>query len=251
MKLSLKSIGVAILSTNRPECTKRLINSIERTTATFGWKIFVMDDSESHIKPKVLSSCNRDWVQYCDTGEKIGVAQNTNRAMKVLEPYDYKIIFNNDVEVRKSNWAFFYPVSMIKTGFHHFCFQQEGLWGAGTEKRPEVIWDTKGCTIKTIKSFPQGAILVYDRLAAETVGYFDNDSFKGYGKSHWDWSFRVSDSGIQPEGIHDVVGSNDYFMVHDELCCTPTEKRIDDYARNSKILDELRTKKKRIFIPYG
>jgi len=252
MKLSIGDIGVAILSTNRPECTKRLINSIEKRTPVSGWKLFVMDDSEPRYKPQVLSACQKDWVQYCDTGERIGVAKNTNQAMRALQPYKYKIILNNDVEMIKRNWMFLYPIAMMRTGFHHFCFQQEGLWGAATKKRPEEIWNHKGCTIKTIQNYPQGAVLAYDQTAFETVGYFDAKLFESYGKSHWDWSFRVSDSGIQPEGIHDIVGSNDYMKVHDELCCTPTAQRLESYTRNTAILNNLRTRAgERIYIPYG
>ena len=220
-----------------------------------GWKVFVMDDSESHIKTKVLAACDRNWVQYCDTGERIGVAKNTNQAMKALEPYEYKIIFNNDVDVLKRNWAFFYPISMIKTGFHHFCFQQEGLWGAGTVKRPEKVWNHKGCTIKTIQNYPQGAILAYDRVAAETVGFFDAKNFKSYGFSHHLWSHSISESKIQPEGIHDIIRSNDYFCVHDELCSTPTIERIESYARNRVIflreLKKIRENKRDIYTPYN
>jgi len=114
LEINILSIGVAILSTNRPECTKRLLDSIQKRTPTMGWKVFVMDDSESHIKPKVIDVCQRDWVQYCDTGERIGVAKNTNFAMKAIQNYPYKILLNNDVEILKPNWQFFYPVVAVK-----------------------------------------------------------------------------------------------------------------------------------------
>ena len=36
--IRLDQIGVAILSTNRVECTKRLLDSIEEKTPTNGWR---------------------------------------------------------------------------------------------------------------------------------------------------------------------------------------------------------------------
>jgi len=236
-KINIKNIGIAILSTDRPECTKRILDSIERKTATSDICVFLCDDSTPEYKNEIIDICNRSWVNFFDTGSRIGVAKNTNRAMQLLESFDFKIIMNNDVEVLKSNWIFFYPVAMVKTGFHHFCFQQEGLWGAGTEKRPQKIWEKNGCTIKTIDNYPQGAILAYDQKAFQTVGYFDAENFKSYGFSHWMWSFSVSESKIQPKGIHDIVGSNKYFKVYDELSCTNINDRVESYSRNRVIFD--------------
>jgi len=250
--IRLDQVGVAILSTDRVECTKKLLDSIESKTPTIGWRVFVMDDSSEANANQVFHVCQRDWVDYRRTGDRIGVARNTNEAMKVLEEFEFKIILNNDVEILKRGWALIYPMVMVATGYHHLCFQQEGLWGAGTEKRPQTITQVKQFEIKTIHNFPQGAVMAYDQKAFKTVGYFDAKAFQGYGKSHWDWSFRVSDSGIQPEGIHDVIGSNNYFVVHNELCCTPMDKRVADYKRNSEIFELMRNHKgKRIYIPYG
>lgn len=251
--IQINQIGIAILSTDRVECTQRLLQSIERHTKTNKLSVFVCDDSKAPNKKQVLDICQRPWIQFQDTGNRIGVARNTNFAIKALEPFKYKLILNNDVEVLKDNWAFFYPIAMMKTGFHHFCFQQEGLWGAGTKKRPERVWGCRGCTIKTIDNFPQGALLAYDKVAEETVGFFDAATFLGYGKSHWDWSFRVSDSGIQSKGIHDVLGSNKYFRVYDEMCATPIDQRIADYSKNTDIFNQLRATDigQRIYIPYA
>ena len=142
---------------------------------------------------------------------------------------------------------------MVRTGIHHFCFQQEGLWGAGTTKRPEEIWNRSGCNIKTIQTSPQGAILALDQKAFETVGYFDSEKFHSYGFSHWLWSFAVSESRIQPKGIHDVIGSNEYYKVHNEPCTTPPTERTEWYSRNREIFEsefqKIKEKKREIYTP--
>jgi GT2 family glycosyltransferase len=242
-------IGIAILSTDRPVCLGKLLKSIDKFTNHEYLSVLVIDDSSDPEGCEFVCE-EYDWCTFFHTGERIGVAQNTNRAMWSIAEHPYKLILNNDVEILRIGWEFYYFLAMQQTGIHHFCFQQEGLWGAGTKNRPEEITTKYGRRIKTIHNYPQGAILAYDQEAFGAVGYFDCLSFRGYGKSHWDWSFRVSESGIQPEGIHDVVGSNDYFKVHDVGCTTPQKERIEDYKRNTKILEKLRGDKSRIYISY-
>jgi len=250
MNIDKEHIGIAILSTDRPKCLQRLLKSIEDHSNTDGLCVLVIDDSTD---PDTCESVANQypWTVFTHTGERIGIAANTNRAMWAMTSYPYHMIMNNDVEVMRIGWQYYYFLAMEQTGFHHFCFQQEGLWGAGTKKRPEVINEYYKRKIKTIANSPQGAILTYDQKAFSTVGYFDAHSFIGYGKSHWDWSFRISESGIQPKGIHDVVGSNRYFKVHDELCTTPTTERLKDYQKNGLVFDNLRNVPNRIYIDYA
>jgi len=245
-----EDIGISILSTDRPECLDRLLRSIEDHTKKDGLRVHVADDSLNFEECKRICEKYSFVTFYHMFGSRLGIAKNTNIAMRLIKKYPYKILFNNDVEIKRVGWEFYYFLSMQQTGIHHFCFQQEGLWGAGTSKRPETITEISGRKIKTIDNFPQGAILAYDQLAFDTVGYFDCKNFKGYGRSHWDWSFRVSDSGIQPSGIHDVVGSNDYFIVHDEPCTTQQSIRLEEYRKNTKVLERLRGVKDRVYIEY-
>jgi len=245
-----EEVGIAILSTDRPHCLERLLKSIADHTNMKGMNVLVMDDSED-LEPCLKICGAYPWALLFHMGKRIGVARNTNAAMRGLSGFPYKIIMNNDVEITKKGWWSLYPVAMQQTGIHHFCFQQEGLWGAGTHKRPQEIQEIGGRKVKTIHDFPQGAILAYDQKASGMVGYFDAKEFNGYGKSHWDWSFRVSNSGIQPEGIHDLPISNEYFKVHDEACTTESKTRIDDYQRNTKVLERLRQDKSRIFVNYA
>jgi len=254
MKIKNNDIGVAILSTDRPSCLERLLNSIQTHTSLEGFFIHVIDDS-SDPKPCENICKEYPWVLFHHTGERIGIAQNTNHAMLSIAKKPYKLIFNNDMEILRVGWEYYYFLAMQQTSFHHFCFQQIGLWGNGNKKkRPETIQCYNDRTIKTIYDHPQGALLAYDQVAFDTVGYFDAELFKSYGRSHWLWSFAISESEIQPKGIHDVVGSNKYFRVHNEPCTTPAKERIESYMRNTKIFeDELQKMKmqcRHIYTPY-
>ncbi len=235
-----KNICVSILSTDRPKCLQRLLQSIQDYTVLEDLTVLVVDDSSD--QGCMIKEMQKEfpWILIWHTGERIGIARNTNKALWAMnvKEWEYRLILNDDVEVLSKNWEYLYPNAMKKSGFHHMCFQQMGLWGAGTNKRPQTIQLHSGIEIRTIQDCPQGSVLALDSLAFDTAGFFDSDKFHSYGKSHWMWSFSISESDIQPKGIHDLKMSNDYFKVHDEICTTPSEERIASYQRNTKIFQE-------------
>lgn len=243
-------IGVAILSTDRPECLKRLLDSM--TEYGYDEDIHIFDDS-TNVEPILSLIENYKNIIFKHTGNRIGVAQNTNHALRRLQDYDYSLLFNNDCEILDFGWRTFYYKAFLETNIHHFCFRQNGLWGAGTSYRPHLDQVINGWIIRTITDFPQGALLAFSKKALETVGYFDSKMFKSYGKAHWMWSFSISESGIQIPGIHDVIGSNTVFKVHNEPSCTPCKERLEFYKLNTNIFKEelmkLRSKTRSIYTP--
>lgn len=245
----MNNLGVAILNTDRPHCLKRILSSIENHTKKFP-EIFIVDDSTNEPDIKFLPS----WVHYIHTGERIGIAKNTNFALQMISEFPYKIIFNNDVEILKNGWDELYIDGMKKTNIHCFSFRQLGLWGAvkfgERGKRPDRRWVYSGVNIATIKEMPQGALIAFDQKAFETVGYYDTE-FKKYGASHHDWCNRISLSGIQPMGFHDLGNSNEYFKVHDEVCTTSYKDRKIYYQKNMERYRNICKNKNRTYIDYS
>lgn len=239
-------VGIAILSTDRKEYLSKLIASIEENTSKEELKhhsFFVFDDSEKEKKDIERICKHRDWLNFVDTGVRIGVANNTNNALEELSCFEYMLIMNNDVQVLNKDWILHYPKAMEKSGLHHFCFRQLGLWGAcrtvenkRVDKRPDVISHINLQGIATIHDKPQGALLALTKKAFETVGYFNTD-FPKFGGSHHLYSYRIAYSGIQPEGIHDTDNSNDFFMVHNIPSVTPMKQKLKDYREAMKLLD--------------
>jgi hypothetical protein len=230
-------IGVAILSTDRSNCLLRLLQSIKEHPPKRTIDIFIVDDSSS---PNLTESVSRSVGigKFIHTGHRIGIAKNTNAAIDILLPYDFKIILNNDVSILSNDSFLLYPAATLSTDYHLWSFRQLGLWGACREgesdKRPDVRTNVNGIGIATVQEFPQGAILAFDRLVFETIGYFD-ESFTGYGYSHHLWVNAFGYSKLQPRGFHDLSLSNNYFKVYNEECCTPHKKRIEDYQRNAEL----------------
>ncbi|MDP1712568.1 MAG: glycosyltransferase [Candidatus Nanopelagicaceae bacterium] len=235
------NIGVGILSYNRLESLQRLITSIRRLTDMSHTLVFVSDDASSadvrlwlQQQPDIIAVCNE---------QNLGVAGNTNRLLRCLDRFRYKIILNDDVEVLVPGWDRFYVDVMIRTGYHHFCYRQPGLYGAAES---EGIKTPRGdVTVLTVKEKPHGAVLAFDDVAFNAVGYFD-EQFGKYGMEHVDWSHRIGLSGIQPPGYHDANGSSKYFKIHKNR--SATEGRNHSLAEAKNAFERLAGDRSRIFV---
>lgn len=202
-------VGVAILSYNRLHCIRRLVESIREKTDMSQIRVFILDESTDQSVVNYLNTITDMTVFHFS---RVGIAGNSNRAIRCLAPFKYKLLLNDDVTVQKQGWHKLY-FSVPETGIHHFCMRQAGVYGA--TKSEGKRHSLGGAQVWTISEKPQGAVLAFDNLTFSKVGFFDED-FGIYGLEHVDWSERVSLSGIQPMGYHDLVNSDQFFKIHDE-----------------------------------
>lgn len=202
------NIGVGILSYNRLGSLQRLIESIRNFTDLTRTTVFVSDESSNEDVKQWLRE--QPDIVVLDNSTRLGVAGNTNRLLRCLSRFRYKLILNDDVEVKQYGWDHFYFEAMAKTGYHHFCFREPGIYAA--TERDGVVKQVNGLSIRTIQDKPQGSIMALDDMAFEKVGYFD-EQFGYYGMEHVDWSRRVSRAKIQPEGYHDVEDADAFFKI--------------------------------------
>lgn len=235
------NIGVGILSYNRLNSLQRLIESIRRTTDLSRTTIFVSDEStKQEIKEWLRQQHD---IVAIDNSNRLGIAGNSNRLLRCLARFKYKILLNDDVEVLQPGWETFYFDAMVRTGFHHFCFRQPGIYGA--TQNDATVRRYGDVIIKTVNSRPHGSVMAFDHIAFEAVGYFD-ESFGIYGMEHVDWSLRVERSKIQPAGYHDVAGSEQYFKIWDEP--SAVEERHKHYNESKKLFQQLSSNPSRIRI---
>jgi glycosyltransferase involved in cell wall biosynthesis len=221
------NIGVGILSYNRLPSLQRLIESIRNHTDLKRTTVFVSDESTNQ-DVKTWLNLQQDII-VVDNPSRLGVAGNSNRLLRCLSRFKHKIMLNDDVLVLKTGWEKFYADAMATTGMHHFCYRQNGVYGARAEDI--TTSNSNGLTLKTIKDKPQGSIMAFDQKAFDTVGYFD-ERFGLYGMEHVDWSRRLSQSNIQLAGFHDVAGSENYFAISkDESAVEQRGQHLSD-ARN-------------------
>lgn len=234
-------VGVGILSYNRIGSICRLVESIRKFTDLKKTTVFISDESTDE-KVKAYLSTVKDMV-ILDNKERLGVAGNTNRLMRCLERFRYKILLNDDVEVLAPGWEYLYANAIDKTSIHHFCMRQIGVLKAnGSEGKSD---DINGIKIWTIKERPHGAVIAYDVTASKAVGYFD-EQFGIYGMEHVDWSNRVGLSGIQKQGYHDVLGSDSYFKIHSDA--SKVEEKGRHLSEAKKKFDQAKDNRSRIYV---
>lgn len=235
------NIGVGILSYNRLPSLTRLIDSIRQNTDLKRTTIFVSDESSD---PQVKNWLNSQHdIIVVDNPSRLGVAGNSNRLLRCLSRFKYKLLLNDDVQVLKPGWEKFYFDCMASTGMHHFCYRQTGVYGARADDA--TITNLNGFTLKTINDKPHGSIMAFDQKAFETVGYFD-ERFGTYGMEHVDWSRRIGMSGIQPPGYHDIAGSEGYFSISNDA--SAVEQRGEHLSHARQLYATLSQETKRIYV---
>jgi GT2 family glycosyltransferase len=220
LKLSLRdgyypisnNIGIGILSHQRPNALKRLISSIKKHTDFRKTSIFISDDGSTD------SELNTYLDQLANSGDftiirndRIGVAGNSNRLLRCLSRFKYGILLNDDVEILKNGWEYFYVRAFEKTGMHHFVFRQPGVYGA----RKGTAVSVRDTPLNVIHERPHGAVLAFTRNMLTSCGYF-NEDFGLYGMEHVDWSSKAWEFKLQDKGFFDVEDSHKYFMIHNE-----------------------------------
>ena len=236
-------IGIGILSYNRMACIRRLIESIRRHTDLSRVCIFVSDESSDRSIKSWLSK--QEDITFINNDERLGVAGNTNRLLRCLARFKYKILLNDDVQIAKKGWENIYVAAMKETGYHHFCMRQRGIYGA--KDRDGKVIALKGLGIQTITEKPHGAVIAFDDIAFDKVGYFD-ESFGTYGMEHVDWSNRVSLSEIQPNGFHDVIGSEQFFIIHKESSAVSSTDRSIAFRQAKEKYAQVSKNKRRIYV---
>ncbi len=212
------NIGVGILSYNRIDSLRRLVASIRSHTDLLKTTVFISDESDniSQEDSEWLDSLS-DFVVIRD--DRIGIAGNSNRLLRCLSRFQYKILLNDDTEVLANGWDAFYPEYIKKTGIHHFCYREPGVYGA----QPGTPKTVRGHAVSVVHDKPHGAVMAFDDEAFKAVGYFD-EGFGKYGMEHVDWSERVaSATGI--DGFYDAEGSNRFFKIH------PQTSSVEDRTR--------------------
>jgi len=237
-------VGVGILSYNRIGSLRRLVESLRRHTDLTKTTVVISDESTDARTRRYTEGLSGQEFAILHSDRRIGVAGNTNRLMQCLERFRYRIIMNDDVEVLRPGWEHHYVSAMKEHGYHHFCMRQSGVQGAratdGTRRKlgKHTIW--------TITEKPHGAVLVYDDEAGRTAGFFD-ERFGLYGMEHVDWSHRISMSGIQPPGYHDVVGSDMFLKICPDASAVGSEKS-SELSRSRVLFKKLRSDRNRIYV---
>jgi GT2 family glycosyltransferase len=227
------NIGVGILSYNRRDSLKRLVDSIIRYTDLRKTTIFISDDCSTDSELlKYLDSVTNNFTVIKNSA-RIGVAGNSNRLLRCLSRFKYGILLNDDVEILQNGWEKHYADAMCRTNMHHFTYTQVGVYGA----KPGEQETRNGTIVRKSNSKPHGAVLAFTNSMLQKCGYFD-ESYGTYGMEHVDWSQKAWEMGLQDKGFFDVNGSDKFYKTHAEKSSVDNK---DQHLKNAKAVFENRS----------
>lgn len=221
-------IGVGILSYNRADVLRRLLNSVVQYTDLRKTTVFISDDGSTEPESlRLLDEIEKNPnITVLRNNTRIGVAGNTNRLLRCLKRFQYGILLNDDVELLKDGWEYFYPDAMKITHFHHFMYHQEGVYGA----KEGQLFSRNGIDLHLTKERPHGAVLAFTNVMLNKCGYFD-EGYGHYGLEHVDWSQKAYENQFQDYGFFDVGGSNNYFRIHTDTSAVENKNQLLAQAR--------------------
>lgn len=226
------NIGIGILSYNRPESLKRLVDSMIKNTDLRKTTVFISDDGSTNEQLqdylKLLEKSNNFVI--LRNSHNIGIAGNSNRLIRCLSRFDFGMLLNDDAVVLEPGWEYFYADAIKKTGMHHFLYRQVGVYGAELGD----ILNKKGVNLRVVNKRPHGAVMAFSREMLVKCGYF-NEAFGLYGMEHVDWSKRVGEMGLQDQGFFDVDGSSKFFRINKDDSVVPD--RIEKLREAKKVFE--------------
>jgi glycosyltransferase involved in cell wall biosynthesis len=197
------SLGIAIISYNRPAQLRRCIHYI--TTLTPNAYVVIADDGSDGETVECMLKSGLPYV----TGENMGVAWNKNRAIHSLMQArcEQLILIEDDTFPIKVGWVDDWVNAIERYGHINLAggwFRDAATSGNGTVAEPFV---------STVIS---GQISGFSRQAIGDVGYFDT-RFRGYGGEHVDHTKRLIKAGYGG-----TVENGDYrfFLIESDIVVT-------------------------------
>lgn len=225
------NIGIGILSHNRLESLIPLIESIRKYTDLTKTTVFVSDESTDNKVWEWLKNQKDIVVMHND---RKGIAVNTNRLLRCLSRFKYKILLNDDVEILREGWDNFY----FQNNFNIkcFCYYQDGVYGASRPKNSGII---------KISDKPHGAVIAFDNDVFNKVGYFD-ENFGNYGYEHVDYCMRINRAFGLENIFYDIDKSDQYFKIHNDK--SSVENKQKDFKIAKEYFNNIKNDVNRIWV---
>lgn len=233
MSVTKEKIGIGIVTCNRPEYLKKLLESI----VNCNWAEFIIVNDGDKIE---LPGYN----YYIHNNEKnLGVAASKNKAMKhLLEAgCDHIFIIEDDMLIKDENIFNAYINASKKSGIQHMMFGYHGPANKNGISRgkpcPRLVVDYGDFSI-ALNQHCVGAFCYYTRTCLEDVGLIDEKfrnafdhvshsydlALKGYTTPYWWWA--------------DLANSTNYI---EEQACSEENSSIKTPERQKEWYNNIRS----------
>jgi len=204
-----EKIGVGIITYNRPEGLKKLLDSI--SYCNFIDLIIINDGEPIDNLP--------GYNYYLENNEtNLGVGKSKNKALKHLmdKGCDHFFLIEDDIYIKDEAVFQKYINASKVSGIQHFNFSQHGMmnksWPDG-KANPLLVIDYGSIKIPLYMA-TVGAFSYYSRLCIEQVGYMDERYYNAC--EHVDHTYEIIKKGMHPPFWYNADIENSWEYLGDE-----------------------------------
>lgn len=216
----MDKIGVGIITCNRPEYLKQLLNSI--IPCKFD-ELVIVNDGDSLSTLDFPSP-----YTYIKNETNLGVCKTKNVAFKHLlkEQCDHIFIIEDDITIKNPDVFNAYIKLAKRSKLQHLMYGYHGPANKGGvskgQPQPKLIIDYDDIKL-ALNPNCVGAFCYYTRKCLEDVGLFDEDFYQAF--DHVEHTYRLSKAGYCTPywWWPDLANSYDYL---DEIECSENSSAI-------------------------
>lgn len=201
MEVSPSVIGVAIITYNRPDYYKQVLESLPNEK--FGALVVVNDGENSYVRDEDAEYVIRNKT-------RLGVAKSKNIAIKALldhiDEIEHIFIIEDDILIKRDDVFEEYIKAANSTGIHHLCYEKV----AGNGKTLKYKLEQPDGVKLGFYTNPQGAFMYVNAKIIKKLGKFDEGYTNAF--EHIDFEYNLSKKGVAPPFWYfpDLLNSEDY-----------------------------------------
>ena len=204
-----QKIGVGIITYNRPECLKKLLDSVSSCDFI---NLVVINDGE------YIDNLNSYNCHLINNETNLGVGKSKNKALQYLYESECNHIFliEDDIFVKDTSVFEKYIQASKISGIQHFNYSQHGLinksWPDG-KANPILVIDYGSIKIPLYPA-TVGAFSYYSRTCIEKVGYMDERYYNAC--EHVYHTYEIIKKGMHPPFWYNADIENSWEYLDDE-----------------------------------
>ena len=200
-------IGVGIITCNRPEYLKGLLDSLKQCYTDID-ELVIINDGQP------LNNFILEKGIFLDNPKNLGVGKSKNRAMKHLldTKCDYIFIIEDDMIILDKSIFKKYIEAHKKSGIHHFNYgpgspfnrkqniqfdlHNRHLLDQNSDPNPKIIFDYGDNVKVSLFEHTVAMFSFFTREVLEKVGLIDEDFYNAW--EHVDHTYRIIKAGYHP-----------------------------------------------------
>lgn len=214
-------IGIGIITCNRPEYLRNLLNSLSKCESQITELVIVNDG-------KPLTNFDLSFGKWIENKTNLGVGKSKNKAMRALldAGCDYIFIIEDDMLILDENVFNKYIDAYKVSGIHHFNYgpgspfnrkqiiknfdlHNRHLLDQHSEPNPRLVIDYKSVKISLFEH-TVAMFSFFTREVLEKVGLIDEEFYNAW--EHVDHTYRIIKAGYHPPfwWFADIFDSHKY-----------------------------------------